>query len=462
MKNFSNFILIFILIFGLVIYVTFKFFQTDLEDDIRSGVSNFLKNKIINYPKDFYNNEAISLPQDFIVDTTLIGFTDKLVYSSGEEIQLHYRSNEEFSLLIQKADNAGFETILKENLSDSSHERLIFNTYEGFDSKDFKKYSFNTDHAGWVQISLKSEQSSQTFPIFVEPDRKGGMLFVESTNTFKAYQYFSPSWNHYLYPNNLKGIFTRPKNYPISYSIKYHLRDGVSNDWTCVQHLINADLVLKQTLNSIGIDFDISSEEIFEREDSLDKYTTIFFGAHHEYWSLKKLKKIKSFIDSGGKVVFLGGNTAYRWILHTNERDYIWGSSVLKDNHQDFIENYLGSYYDERGYGTSSSFKARDHRVLPKKFNFLSEVDHFGTSSIIKGCQNKIHGASGIETDKLLSTSKGFHILAKGTNGFSGGSDLIYKEFPEGGEILNFGSISLWHRIDDPVIQKIIKTFINH
>ena len=82
----------------------------------------------------------------------------------------------------------------------------------------------------------------------------------------------------------------------------------------------------------------------------------------------------------------------------------------------------------------------------------------FGSGSVFEECAEVV-GASGHETDKLLSDHEGFTLIAKGTNIGGGGGDIVFKSFESGGQVLNFGSIALWHNINDPLIRNLIVSF---
>jgi hypothetical protein len=85
--------------------------------------------------------------------------------------------------------------------------------------------------------------------------------------------------------------------------------------------------------------------------------------------------------------------------------------------------------------------------------------ESFGNETNILGCE-EIKGASGHETDKLVAAGENFEILARGNNPKSGGAEVLYKKFPGEGEILNFGSMALWHGMGDPKIRQILAKFL--
>ncbi len=166
------------------------------------------------------------------------------------------------------------------------------------------------------------------------------------------------------------------------------------------------------------------------------------------------------FLDEGGKVLLLGGNTAWGWIIKSPNYDVIFGSDVLKSNDfgKNFLFNYLGSYYDAVGFDTYAPFTMRDTEETFLISN-LGPNFVFGHGSNFLNCE-RILGISGHETDKLQRQSNGFTQIAKGNNPENGGADIIFKRFQNGGAILNFGSLSLWHNLDDFVVQSLIEEFI--
>lgn len=134
-----------------------------------------------------------------------------------------------------------------------------------------------------------------------------------------------------------------------------------------------------------------------------------------------------------------------------------WGNGALRTPHAEFITTYLGTHFDSRDYGTSSDFTLTNS--IPKFLAGAELEASFGACTDFVSCESEINGASGHETDKLVDGQSTFQVLARG-NDFLGGADVAYSDLPSGGQVLNFGSVGLWHRMSDPTIQEIIRKFI--
>ena len=412
------------------------------------------------------NGEPIFVRQAVIVDAdVLLALTDRLVYKKGSHPVLFLRGEGDFSV-----DVRSFSSIKSERIKSfqgklkKQNFPLAFDTFDGFDKKQFEVFSIDVGgHNGWIQITVTSSNKIITIPIFIEEAPKNDILFVESTDTLKAYQSGESMRTFYSrYPQPIQGNFTRPNAYPTYYKISHWALS--SDDMTvegCSDHLINADLVLKHHLEKLGLNHSVVSDEFFDTDHDLQKYRMIVLGTHNEYWTAKKITRIKDYVENGGSLLILGGNTAWRWVVRGDSYELIWGDGILKKDarYEPFLIQILGSYYDEKGHETYAPFKFIDGAsLIDAKTQKGSE---FGVGSNFELCRDKIWGASGHETDKFYMKSDGFTIIAKGMNkGGVGGSDVVYKKFAQSnGQVLNFGSLSLWHRINDPVIQSLILGF---
>ena len=90
--------------------------------------------------------------------------------------------------------------------------------------------------------------------------------------------------------------------------------------------------------------------------------------------------------------------------------------------------------------GTGAPFKVVDSDHWCYSGTGLQVGDLFGHESL--DARNP-GGASGHETDKINNFSpSGIRLLAKGTNPFGGGSEMVSFETQAGGEVFSTGSIS--------------------
>ena len=202
------------------------------------------------------------------------------------------------------------------------------------------------------------------------------------------------------------------------------------------------------------------SDEALDDKTVFKNIEYLIFGAHNEYWTVDKAVNVMNFIDDGGKVLFLGANTAWRKVFRETSRTWFHGNGL--NNEPEFktlITKYLGTYFDSADYDTYAPYNLVNQTAILDIFGInLSGESNLGKGSKFEHCKEKISGVSGHETDKLAEGAEGFTILAKGLNE-KGGADLVYKSFASGGEVLNFGSLSTWHN-NDPYLSLLIQRFL--
>ncbi len=87
-----------------------------------------------------------------------------------------------------------------------------------------------------------------------------------------------------------------------------HLGGAGSNLWQ-----FNADTHILGWLEQLDQPFDVISDEVLEEEglEILEGYKTVITGTHPEYYSIRMLDSFQSFVNSGGRLMYLGGNGFY-------------------------------------------------------------------------------------------------------------------------------------------------------
>jgi hypothetical protein len=440
-------------------YISFLTGDSATERSMRSLISSTFRT-LANLDSDDFN-KPVAVEQTFLLNGRMVAFTDKLVYQPDSMLVFSYSAPETMSAVISRKDVGLPSPSIALDLNEVVYARpLTVNSLKGFDPKDFARVEIDLAqfNSGWHQIVVRSSEETKHIPFFVEPSElKSRIVFVESTNTLKSYVSDGELRTHYVNPGNLLGKFTRPDAYPVNYEIKDFLGQD-SGSLSCHDHLINADLVLKKRLMEIGVAFDVVSDEWLTESNLSRELDLVILGAHNEYWESRKFRAMESFLEGGGSLLLLGGNTAWRFQEHVdNSYTLVWGNGALRTEHSEFIRDYLGTHFDSRDYGTSSDFTLS--RNLPDFLTGSKLESSFGAGTDFQSCAGEVNGASGHETDKLVDPNAGFEVIARGNN-FLGGADVVHKTFGDRGRVLNFGSVGLWHRLSDPTIQEIIKNFI--
>ena len=416
-----------------------------------------------------------------------IFLTNKLVYDHDEEINIFSYSST-IDVYFELVDNNTGSILTKKMLPTDRPREIIYKLNEGLDLSQFNKTTLSPNQplvSQWYKIvirSVKTDEAIKSIPVFIESKgQSNDILFVESTDTFRAYNYTGSFWSYYTMPQQFGGVFYRPNAQPAHYWFRNSSQRINFTGVDCRDHLMIADAYMQLSLKDMGFKFDRSSDTYLDKFENISNYNAIIFGSHNEYWTLDKLKNIRKFIDNGGKVLILGGNNVWRWVDRTNDGVYIWGSGILKRKWNSesqvqtlksmsklnklkkaFLNQYLGTYYDSAGYNTYAPYQ-----------DVANKKSIFGKKSGLPHCDAQLQsnnpdtlatvgaGASGGETDKIQKGAEDFELIAKGMNPDKSGADLVYKVFPKNnGAVLNFGSIGLWSYLEDPKITKLIKDFL--
>ncbi|MGA2665295.1 MAG: N,N-dimethylformamidase beta subunit family domain-containing protein, partial [Nitrososphaerales archaeon] len=258
-------------------------------------------------------------------------------------------------------------------------------------------------------------------------------------------------------------------------------------------HQLNADLHLVDWMESCGYQFDVITDEDLHAEGTplLSPYRVIVTGSHPEYWTERMLDSMRSYLDEGGRMMYLGGNGFY-WVTEVNpESPYIfevrrWGGTgtwkAEPGEYHDSFTGELGGVWRNRGREpqkmvgvgfTAQGFDfnrpyvrdegSRDPRMA-FVFEGLGEDEPIGDHpSLVMNS-----GAAGYELDRsdhalgtpahslVLATASGFsdnyqHVIEENTLSDSkqGGTthplvraDMVYVPYPNNGAVFSVGSIS--------------------
>lgn len=405
------------------------------------------------------------LDEKLLLNAELVGFTNKLVYTKGEKIYLHLSGKSELLVTVFQVNKSGNKVIhsTKKHVIENTPIPVL-STFDGIISPTTKVELETSDlKPGWIGILITDNHGNEVeIPAFLdEAVRLDGIVFVESTDTLLAY---NPAFSAFSIPNfyrsnlDISASHLIAQNTPIVY---HQIEFSDSKNIDCNDHLINSDAIHKRNLTYTGIDFKTVSDEKLDDPNEFSNIEILIFGTHNEYWTAEKAINVMNFIDAGGKVLFLGGNTAWRKVFREQNRTWFHGSGLSDDPiFSRLINNYLGSYYDATDYATHAPFDIVNHELISDRFKLnFSGTSVLGDGTAFKHCEAQVHGVSGHETDKMIEGSAGFTVLAKGSNN-NGGADLLYKKFDSGGEVLNFGSLAVWHN-KDPNLLLLIKSFIN-
>jgi N,N-dimethylformamidase len=377
--------------------------------------------------------------------------------------------------------------------------------------------------------------------------RKAPILLVAATNTWRAYSgtHFAPTPPELKQVWSTRGIKNAPNNPPAFNLYSAHAAGqgtyqvGLRMPWpaaspyvlyggpTDYSHLMRADRFAQVWLEQAGYEYDVISDLDLHREPGLLRgYRVFVINGHNEYWSQPMYNALEDYLQRGGNVICLSGNTLF-WRVSFNEdatvmecrkvdapgeqvpairRGECWhsqdgrrggmmrecglpgwrliGLDTLGWNNQGLAANYGPYIVDDPEHFLFNQ---------PEKLG-LKRGDKFGHAG-----EGKLPMANGHEIDVRLSTlaalqeepnpkgatmpsdppgivriANGVIPWSKGGSAFDfffrklkpkteQGGELIYWERPEGGRVFNAGSIgSGWALHADPKFQGLMRNVLAH
>ncbi len=257
-------------------------------------------------------------------------------------------------------------------------------------------------------------------------------------------------------------------------------------------HHLAADLGIVRWLERKAVEHDVITDHMVHADgvDSIAGYRVVMTGTHPEYYSDQMLTAIESYLATGGRLIYLGGNGFY-WVTSVDPRRQhvievrrgdsgtrTWSSAPGEHHHCTTGEpgglwrsrgrppnRLVGVGFTAQGAGEGRPYRRQHASTYPNvKFIFegVKEAtlggfgDHFGAAA---GCEiDRADPDLGTPAHALvLATATGFsdayqHVIEEvidGTSPNEGGTksplvraDLVYMEYPNGGAVFSVGSIT--------------------
>ena len=339
--------------------------------------------------------------------------------------------------------------------------------------------------------------------------------WLEKTEKWNAYPHNPSHFPHYglsTYNNHLDGSgICHASNKRVLFNFRPGFLTFGSTDCSGLRHL-QADSHLITWLHRKGIDYDIITDDELDRDGfhAIKNYQAIMTGSHPEYFTESMLNALLNYRESGGNLIYLGGNGFY-WRIARHLED----PSLLEIRRaEDGIRAWAsepGEYYNafDGKYGGLWRRNARPPQKLVG-VGFTAQGNFVGMPYkrtcfdkkldwVFEGVHEKIlgdfglsgGGAAGFELDRVdskLGGDQNITILAQSfdldgkfmlvpeeqlthlTN-VSGEpeinikrADMVYFQVPGGGSVFSVGSItfcgSLPHNKFSNNISKILENVV--
>ncbi|MFC7622493.1 N,N-dimethylformamidase beta subunit family domain-containing protein [Microlunatus sp. GCM10028923] len=186
----------------------------------------------------------------------------------------------------------------------------------------------------------------------------------------------------------------------------------------------------------------------------LDRYRVLILECHPEYWSREMYDRVRSWVERGGRLAYLGGNgidceivydeagSAATYLTRQPDRTDPAQASLESRFHHSYRPQaeLLGSTFTHTGEGTGAPYRVIDADHWAFAGSGLRRGDLFGLASLSERVPG---GASGHETDKITpSAPADVELIAKGTNPDDGGAELLLRRLPSGGQVFSVGSMT--------------------
>ena len=299
------------------------------------------------------------------------------------------------------------------------------------------------------------------------------------------------------------------------------MRPGVTNSWVgaagTIPWQLNADLALIDWLEENDIPYDVATDEDLHTEGLalLSRYRPVLTGSHPEYYSTKMHDALGSYLQRGGRLMYLGGNGFYWRVAFHAELPGVMelrrGEDGIRDWVSDPGEYYMGftgeyggmwqrngrPIYALAGVGMAGqgfdvcSYYRRTEASRNARSGFIFEgideeiIGDFGT---VGG------GAAGIEVDRcdvskgspphalVVASSEGLSdnyfpgpedidnasSMMDGSQNPEVRADMTFFETPNGGAVFSTGSIAWigslsWRQFDNnvaTVTENVLRRFL--
>ena len=389
--------------------------------------------------------------------------------------------------------------------------------------------------SGFYAARLRAGEDEDYLPFFVRPPPgrpTASIVLLVPTATYLAYAnkhetvgkaYPSNQWqDQYVLDHDLLSLYDVHRDGSgVCYSSWLrpivNMRPKYNQHWLHegkgAPHLLNADLHLADWLETRGFRFDVVTDEDLHREglEILRPYRVMLTGSHPEYWSVRMLDTLESYLADGGRVMYLGGNGFY-WVTSFDpQRPHVievrrwrgtgtWEAEPGELHHSTTGEagslwrfrgrapqRLLGVGFSAYGDDASRPYTRQPDSSNPRAafiFAGVSDNEIIGDFGLVMG------GAGGYETDRadlalgtpphalVLATTAGFSdnyepvieevLVPDSRHGAGEGAtvkgDMVFFEGPKGGAVFSTGSIawcgSLSHNRYDNNVSRITENVL--
>jgi N,N-dimethylformamidase beta subunit-like protein len=194
-------------------------------------------------------------------------------------------------------------------------------------------------------------------------NKRGDVLLLANVNTWNAYNDWG-GYDRYTVPQNQSDDPSKPWELTFQRPHPLLVHPGIDTS----RHLARGEIWVLNWLLSAGYDVDVYADIDWHRGiGQPNQYKAIILSTHPEYWTLRMLANLDTYLGDGGNLLCLGGNAIYE------------AASISdKDNSMTVYGTYDVKVYDVPGH---SYWKIR-----PQCFNNLGRSQYFTLGVDFSGC----------------------------------------------------------------------------
>lgn len=328
--------------------------------------------------------------------------------------------------------------------------------------------------SGYYLLELREQPSGGVYqiPFIVRPRKAPRVAFVAATNTWQAFNDFGGK-SFYVDRRSPKEVVARNEalngilsslglpNLPVHLPrarllqpdrLISELRPDVPHH----SHQLRAEWNLAAFAERNGVSYGVYTDDDLTETSGIMDAAIIVFGAHTEYWTQQMMDTLRSYVAKGGRVVFAGGNSMF---FRVEKNAY--GLSKLDHVESAASSSLTGTSTTDVSDPLYAPYKIVDSSHWVFAGTNVSNGDLFGKSSLNHREEAAVQGVSGWEADQMTADSRGFKLLAAGTN-LRGPAHMVFRDTEAGGWIFNASSIPFSGALFiDPVIARIMLNLLH-
>jgi hypothetical protein len=203
------------------------------------------------------------------------------------------------------------------------------------------------------------------------------------------------------------------------------------------------------------------------------RYKALILNTHPEYWTIRMYDKLRSYVDGGGSLIYLGGNGIYEQVNYVDPDGGAMGvlrrtsKQALATCQQDVVRRsclFRALKRPERGILGVGFENVPDLRPAPYKVVAPDHPFFLGVANRRIGTQGLYCPASGWEIDvRGKRSSRRITLLARGANapGIPSGAEMVHWRIGKSNFVFSAGSLIFGASlVVDCDLQRVVKNVL--